>query len=518
MPAAYSSRGARCSTPSPNTAQEVDVADQVQPTGVREAGLQRRPHAAVGRAVGEPRDRRLEPVAAVLRDEHRDQHAHQRPGDDGQAQALGAHHHRQAAQREQLVHQPQLLILRRRLGREVARHLGPLRRREAGERSLARDPLVLLVEGLERPARAQPPAARRAAVHHDLRLGQLPRRRAALRTGGRRAACRTPAAVRSAGAMRRERLGRARRQIVLRRHGAPQRRQGRSPPSSMPSTGQRSGARHRSPGAMRRRRRGPRRRPAPPRRGAGARPARRRWRRAAPGARAPGRSRGSPWRRRRPDRGARRRSPLRQTGSPDRRASAPRGSTARTPRAAARGDPKPRRRARARPRDRASGTTSSISIRSVPPKRPARPEDQGHQLQHVGRRRILAEQQLRPGERRASAGRAARGSGGQRQQPRRQRRARQQLAVDCGGRHVRRPPAAAATRRRPSSPGGTPPSDVARVYAARASVARADRLPGVARRRPPPPPAPSPAARRARDPGARLPPDRRSPESRARGA
>ena len=36
--------------------EEVDVAEQVEPTGVREAGLQRRPHARMFRTVGEARD------------------------------------------------------------------------------------------------------------------------------------------------------------------------------------------------------------------------------------------------------------------------------------------------------------------------------------------------------------------------------------------------------------------------------------------------------------------------------
>ena len=432
--------------------QEVDVAQQVKPAGVREAGLQRRPHARMFRTVGEPRDRRVEPVAALLRDEHGDQHAHQRPGDDGQAHALRAHHHGQAAQRQQLVHQPQLRILRRRRRRDIARHLGPLRRREAGERELARYPLLLLVQRLQRPARAQPSGTRRAAVHHDLRFGQFPRHqgRRALGTGERLAVRRGVLDGRHAP----ERLWRTRREILLRTPPRP------APPArtlapqvhSVDRTAQRRAHRSPVPAST-----APASTAASPARAPTPRPRRRtpravqlRRRRLAPGWRArPGRRRGSLASRRRPDLGAcsrwpcasrifgvvapaRGADPLRAglTGPPE---AIPDGGAARQARRAIR---------------RVVRELHQHPLRAAVAARAT--EHQRDQLQHVGRGRILARAAVRPAERARLIVEHRRATPPPGKEPRRQRRARRAprrpAARRAGPRGGRPGPARRSTR------------------------------------------------------------------------
>ena len=124
-------------------------------------------------------------------------------------------------------------------------------------------------------------------------------------------------------------------------------------------------------------------------------------------------------------------------------------------------------------------------MRSVPPKRPARPQISRDQLEDVRRRRILGEQRLHPRERARLVIEQPRMRGDQRQQARRQRRRLHHVAVDVGGRLAPAAPTGSDLRRgmMPTSPGGhAAQRRRPRVRGPRLG-AGADRLPGVARRR-----------------------------------
>ena len=143
---------------------------------------------------------------------------------------------------------PQRLILRRGRGREVARHLGPLHRREAGEGE-ARARSASPADPASRACRAGTAAQRHDAQRYINTSDSLSCQATsgAAHCGQASGLPCASAGCARAGVMRAYACGARDDESSSGRHLAPHRRQGRSLPSSMPSFGQRSVAVHRSP-------------------------------------------------------------------------------------------------------------------------------------------------------------------------------------------------------------------------------------------------------------------------------